>query len=246
MKTSKIFISSLLTIAFLFLNIQTASAEGLVELKLGDEGDLSDSLKIFILVALLSLAPSLFIVLTCFSQVIIILSLTRQGLGTPTLPPNQVLTGLALFITLYIMSPVISDINKEAYQPYKNGDITVEQAIEVGKKPLKEFMIKNTQTDDIKMFLDLREEKPKNVEETSLAALVPAFTLSQIAEGLFKGLMIYGGFVAIDMLVGAILMFLGMMMLPPQMISLPLKLLIFVYVGGFTNIVQMIFSSIKI
>lgn len=228
------------------MNFDFASAEGLLELKIGDKGELTDSLKIFILVALLSLAPSLLIVLTCFTQVIIILSLTRQGLGTPTLPPNQVLTGLALFITLYIMSPVISEINEVAYQPYKNGDITAEEAFEVGKTPLKEFMLKNTSTDDIKMFLKIRDEQPKNVEETSIMALIPAFTLSQISEGLFKGLMIYGGFVAIDMLIGSVLMFLGMFMLPPQMLSLPLKLLIFVYIGGFTKVVQLIFDSIKI
>lgn len=236
----------LLSLFFFFLFSTTASAEGLMELKIGNDGNLTDSVQIFIMVAILSLAPSLFITLTCFTQIIIILSLTRQGLGAPTLPPNQVLTGLALFITLYIMSPVITQINEEAYTPYKEGTITAEQAFEAGQIPLKEFMYKNTETNDLKTFLKLRNESPKNLEETSLLALIPSFTLSQISEGLFKGLMIYGGFIAIDMLMGSILMFMGMFMLPPQMLSLPLKLLIFVYIGGFGKIVELMFNSIQV
>lgn len=230
-----------------FFMTHPVHAEGLIDVKLGDQGDLTSSVKIFIMVAVLTIAPSLFIIFTCFTQVIIVLSLTRQGLGTATLPPNQVLMALALFITVYIMSPVLTQIDKEAYKPYQKGTISFEQAVEKAEVPLKKFMIKNTEDKDLRTFLKLRgDEKPKKAEDVSILAAVPAFTMSQITHGLFSGLMIYGAFIVIDMLVGSILMFMGMMMLPPQMISLPLKLLVFIYIGGFSKIVELLFNSIKV
>jgi len=247
MKTKLMTAILFFALSFFFLSIGDVHAEGLIDIKIGDQGDLTSSVKIFILVAILSLAPSLFIMVTSFTQVIIVLSLTRQGLGAATLPPNQVLVGLALFITAYIMSPVFMEINEKAYQPYEEKKITFEVAIEKAEKPLKEFMLKNTKANDLKTFLKLRgEAKPKNPDDVSILALIPAFTVSQISAGLFKGLMIYGGFVAIDMLIGSVLMFMGMFMLPPQMLSLPLKLLVFVYIGGFAKIVEMLFGSIKV
>jgi flagellar biosynthetic protein FliP len=246
-KYNKWILSLLFSFLFFFLISHPVHAEGLIDVKIGDQGDLTSSVKIFVMVAILTIAPSIFIMFTCFTQVIIVLSLTRQGLGTMTLPPNQVLVALALFITVYIMSPVITEIDQKAYKPYQEKTITFEQAVEKAEVPLKKFMIKNTEDKDLRTFLKLRgDEKPKNAEDVSILAAVPAFTLSQITHGLFTGLMIYGAFIVIDMIVGSILMFMGMMMLPPQMISLPLKLLVFIYIGGFSKIVELLFNSIKV
>lgn len=235
-------------VLFLFAQpVFAAEGNGLIDISIGDKGDMSESVKVFLLVALLSLAPSILIMFTCFTQVIIVLGLTRQALGTMTIPPNQVLTGLALFITLFIMSPVIQDIDKQAYQPYKEEKITMVEAFEKAEKPIKEFMVKNTYDKDLKMFLKIRgEEKPKNVEEVSLLTVIPAYSLSQMEKGILIGLSIYIIYTCIDILVGSILMFMGMMMLPPQMISLPLKLLVFVFIGGFSQVIDTLLNTIKV
>jgi flagellar biosynthetic protein FliP len=243
----KILLFSLVFIIF-FMNVDQAFAAsgGLLEVKVGDEGDWTSSLKIFVMVTLITLAPSFIIMFTCFPFVTIVLGLTRQALGTMNMPPNQVIMGLSLFITLYLMNPVIMQIKHDAYDPYDKGKITTEQALKVAEEPLKKFMIANTYDGDLKVFLKLRNDKlPKVKEDVSIWAAVPAFQLTQISKGFFVGLMIYAAFSFVDMIVGSILMFMGMIMLPPQMISLPLKLLIFVFIGGFGQIVEIIFNSIK-
>lgn len=222
-----------------------SDSNGLIEIKIGDSGELTDSLKVFLLVAFLTVLPSMAILLTCFVQVIIVLSLTRQALGTMNIPPNQVLTGLALFVTLFIMSPVIDEVKEVAYDPYSKGDITMMEMIEKGKVPLKEFMVENSKEDTLKMFLKLNEEKrPEKPEDIEFLTIVPAFAVSQIEKGLATGMMIYLIFSFIDVVVGSILMFMGMMMLPPQMISLPLKIIIFILIGGFTQIIQTIVDTV--
>lgn len=224
---------------------ESTLASPLINVDFNNGEGLTSSVELLILVAVLTLAPSFLILFTCFTHVIIVLGLTRQGLGTMTLPPNQVLVGLALFITIYIMSPVISEVNEVAYEPFNNEEITLQEAVVKAEKPIKEFMVKNTYEDDLKTFLKLRgDEKPENIDELSIWATVPAYTLSQITKGLFTGLMIYATFTFIDILVGSVLMFMGMMMLPPQIVSLPLKLAVFVFIGGFTQVIEIIFQSI--
>lgn len=249
MKRNRLLSALIFSFLLFFLTQQEvfASGNGLIELKIGDEGELTDSVKVMLLVTVLTLAPSILIMFTCFTHVIIVLSLTRQGLGTMTIPPNQVLVGLALFITIFIMSPVIEEVNQKAYIPYQNGELDYIEAFKEAEKPIKLFMIKNTEENDLKTILRLKnEELPTKPEDVSIWAAVPSYALSQISKGLFTGLMIYVIFAFIDALVGAILMFMGMIMLPPQMLSLPIKLLIFVYVGGFTEVIQIIFGSIKV
>ena len=241
----KSFIIPMLLFFFVFC-LNNAQAEPIgFQMQLGGEEDLTSPLKVFIMMTILALAPSIFIMFTCFTHVIIVLGLTRQALGTMTLPPNQVLTGLAIFLTIYIMMPVIEDIKEVAYDPYQNEEITFQEAIEKTEKPIKTFLVNNTYEDDLKAFVTLKgDEKPESVEDVSIWSAVPAYTLSQISKGLFTGLLIYAAFAFIDILVGSILMFMGMFMLPPQMISLPLKLLVFIFIGGFSKIVEVIFSSI--
>lgn len=205
----------------------------------------SSTIETIIGIALISLAPSLLIMFTSFTQIIITLSLTRQGLGTATQPPNQVLVGLAIFLTLYIMSPVLSTIYDNAWVPLQNNQITMQQAVDVAEPVLIRYMVDNTYTTDLQTFYALdHQTMPKNIDQVSIWSAVPAFTVSQITKGFFSGLMIYIAFLFIDMMVASVLMFMGMMMLPPQMISLPLKLLIFVYLGGFTEIIKIIFQTI--
>jgi flagellar biosynthesis protein FliP len=253
MKMGKLTI--LLTSILIFLSIPdfafaetvtNQDSNSLLELKIGDGGELTSSVKVFIMVGLLSLAPSLFLMLTCFTQVIIVLSIARQGLGTMTAPPNQVMVGLALFITLFIMNPVISDINENAWKPYNEGKIQYQEALVNAEKPLKKYMVNNTYEEHISLFLKKQDIEVKKQEDVPMQVLIPANILSQIQKGLLMGMMIYVGLSVIDMIVAAILMFMGMFMLPPQMLSLPLKILIFIFIGGFSLIVEMLFHSIKV
>lgn len=222
----------------------TDPLNGLVNVNIGD-GKLTDSLKILVVVTILGLAPSIFIMFTCFTQISIMLGLTRQALGTNNIPSNQILVGLAIFLTIYTMSPVFSEINKVAYKPYDEGKISFEQAVKKAEKPMKSFMLKNTYDADIKTMLKIKkEEKPKKPEDVSFWAATPAFILSQITKGLTSGLMIYAAFIILDFIIGSVLMFMGMMMLPPQVMSIPIKLLIFLYVGGFGKIIEIFFKSV--
>lgn len=245
MKSKKILISFIFLFFIALLTPTMASAEGLVDISIGDEGGLTDSLKIFLLVLVLSVAPALFIMVTCFTQVIIVFGLARQGLGTQTIPPNQVLVGLALFVTLFIMSPVATDIYENAYKPYDEGKITEIQAFKKAEAPLREFMTKNTNEETLATMYKLKEEKmPKDIEDVSLITLIPSYVLTQITKGFITGLALYGLFIFIDLIVGSILMFLGMIMLPPQIISLPIKLLTFLAIGGFESLIEVIYKSI--
>ncbi|QST03047.1 flagellar type III secretion system pore protein FliP (plasmid) [Pontibacillus sp. ALD_SL1] len=217
-----------------------------LQMNLGSE-DYSEPIKIFILMTVLAISPSILIMFTCFTHIIIVLSLTRQALGTMTLPPNPVLTGFALFLTIFIMMPVLDEIKTEAYVPYENEEITLKEAITTSEGTIKRFMVKNTYTDDLKAFIWMgNEEEPEKIEDVSIWTAIPAYTVSQISKGFFTGLMIYGAFAFIDILVGSILMFMGMFMLPPQMVSLPLKLLVFVFIGGFNKIIEVLFHSITV
>ncbi len=208
-------------------------------------GDRSDSIDILLLLTVLTLLPSILIMLTGFTRIIIVLSLTRNGLGLQQMPPNQVLIGLALFLTLFVMSPIISDIKENAYTPYVNERITEDQAVERALKPLREFMFKQTYKSDLRFFMSTAgiEQAVDDLESVPTKALIPAFMTSEIKRGFEMGFYIYIPFIVVDMVVASTLMAMGMMMLPPVVISLPFKLLLFVVVDGWTLTVKSLLGS---
>jgi flagellar biosynthetic protein FliP len=192
----------------------------------------------------LSVAPSVLLLATSFTKIIVVLALTRNALGLPMSPPNQVLTGLALFLTLFVMGPVFSDINEVAVQPYMDGAMTVSQAYDAGVVPLRGFLLDNTREDELQLMIGLSgEEAPASVEEVSLTTLIPAFVLSELKSAFIIGLVVFIPFLVLDMLVSASLMAMGMMMVPPTIVSLPFKLLLFVVVDGWALITTALVGS---
>ncbi len=202
------------------------------------------SIQLIIILTVLSLAPAFLILMTSFTRIVIVLSFVRNALATQQMPPNQVIIGLALFLTLFVMGPTLSDVNQNALQPYLNGSIDQTQALDAAAKPFKHFMIKQTREKDLLLFLNYsNEKKPKNVEDISLKILVPAFTISELKTAFMMGFMIFIPFLIIDMVVASTLMAMGMMMLPPVMISLPFKILLFIMVDGWYLIVKSLLES---
>ncbi len=199
------------------------------------------TLDILLMMTVLMLLPSIVVMMTSFVRIVIVLSFTRTALGTQQAPPNMVLIGIALFLTLFIMSPVISTINEEAYTPYNNGEITQEEALDRAEIPLKEFMLKQTQVSSLNLFLDMSgtpEDTP--VEDIPLTVVVPAFMTSELGRGFTAGLLLFIPFLLIDIIVASTLMSMGMIMLPPATISLPFKLLLFVSINGW----ELLFASL--
>lgn len=205
---------------------------------------MSTSIKIILLLTVLSLAPSILIMMTSFTRIIIVLSFTRSAMGTQQQPPNQVLIGLALFLTFFIMKPVISEINTVAYQPLINGEITGEEAFERGKGPLRDFMLKNTYSEDVNLFIELSgDEAPEEYDDLPMTTVIPAFITSELKRAFQMGFFIYIPFIVIDMVVASTLMSMGMMMLPPTMISFPFKLLLFILVDGWELTITTLVTS---
>ena len=195
--------------------------------------DVSTSIQILILLTILTLAPAILILMTSFTRIIVVLSFLRNAIGTQQMPPNQVLVGLALFLTFFIMSPVFSSISEEALDPYYAKEITLDEALEKGKAPLHNFLIRQTREKDIRLFLDLSQEPPpEKPEDVSFKVLVPAFVISELKTAFQIGFILFLPFVIIDMTVASVLMSMGMFMLPPMMISLPFKIILFVLVDG--------------
>ena len=206
--------------------------------------DVSVTLQLLFLMTILSLAPGILIMVTSFTRIIIVLSFVRTGLGTQSMPPNQVLVGLALFLTFFIMSPIAMDINETALQPYLAGDIAQEEALDTAVVPLKEFMAKHTREKDLALFFKYAGlEKPESIEDIPLTALIPAFAISELKTAFQIGFVIFIPFLIIDMVVASTLMAMGMMMLPPVMISLPFKILLFVLVDGWNLIIESLLLS---
>jgi flagellar biosynthetic protein FliP len=206
----------------------------------------SESLTIIIFLTLLSVAPAMLIMLTSFTRVIIVLSLTRNALGLQTIPPNQVLAGLALFITLFIMSPVITTINHDSVQPYLHNKITQTVAIQKAETPLKAWMMKQTRSAELTLFIDhSTAPKPKTPNDVGLTTLIPAFVLSELKSAFIIGFVIFIPFLVIDLIVSSSLMSMGMMMLPPVLVSLPFKILLFVLVDGWALIVKSLLTSYR-
>ncbi len=200
---------------------------------------LSASLQMLLVLTVLSIAPSILIMMTSFTRIIVVLHFVRSALGTQTTPPNQVLTGLALFLTLFIMSPVIADVNANCVQPFQQGQLTQEEALNAGLKPIREFMFEQTNRSDIRLFLDIEgEDREINSEEDiPTMVLMPAFMISELRTAFIIGFMIYLPFIIIDMVVASTLMSMGMMMLPPTTISMPFKILLFVLADGWNLVI---------
>ena len=213
--------------------------------------DASQPLEVIMLLTLIALAPSLLIMVTCFTRIIIVLGFLRTAMQTQSTPPNMVLTGMALFLTIFIMAPVFAEINEIAYQPYVNEELTTEEALEAASVPLKRFMLKQTSEDDLDFFIELSHlEEPEGgfsdeyiQNDLSLTVIIPSFMISELKRAFQMGFMIFIPFLIIDLVVGSTLMSMGMMMLPPAMISMPFKILIFVLADGWNLLIGSVVSS---
>ncbi|MBO8171005.1 MAG: flagellar type III secretion system pore protein FliP [Bacillaceae bacterium] len=209
-----------------------------------EPGDVANTVKILILITILSIAPAILVMMTSFTRIVVVLAFVRNALATQQMPPNQVLIGLALFLTFFIMAPTFSEINDQALQPYLAGELSQQEAFERAAYPIKEFMAKQTREKDLALFLNyMNAEQPQSVEDIPLVALIPAFAISELKTAFQIGFMIFVPFLVIDMVVASTLMAMGMMMLPPVMISLPFKILLFVLVDGWYLVVKSLLIS---
>jgi flagellar biosynthetic protein FliP len=204
----------------------------------------STSVTVIVAMTLLSLLPAILLTCTSFTKILVVLGLTRNALGLQQTPPNQVLAGLALFLSLFIMSPVLSSMNDTGVQPYLHGTKTSTQAWHDGIKPLKEFMFDHTDDAELTLLTDVaKRDLPKDREDVSMATLVPSFVLSELKQAFIIGFIVFIPFLVIDIVVSGALMALGMMMMPPVMVSLPFKLLLFVLVGGWGLVIKSVVAS---
>jgi flagellar biosynthetic protein FliP len=203
-----------------------------------EEGGLSGALQMMLVLTVIALCPSILIMLTSFTRILIVLHFTRAALNTQTAPPNQILIGMALFLTFFIMSPVFNQINENAIQPLNKGEITQEQALEAGIEPLRTFMMNQVKDDDLDAMAEIAGiESIATPEEVPITVLIPAFILSELRIAFWIGFLIYIPFIVIDMVVASTLMSMGMMMLPPTTISMPFKILLFVLADGWNLII---------
>jgi flagellar biosynthetic protein FliP len=206
--------------------------------------DSSNSVVIILLLTVLSIAPSLLVLCTSFTRIVIVLSLTRNALGVPSVPPQQVIVGLSVFLTLFVMGPTLGQMKEQALDPLLDGTITTSEALDAAQVPLREFLLDHTREGELEMFLDASgTETPVARDEVPLNALIPAFVLSELKSGFIIGFVIFIPFLIIDLVVSAVLMALGMMMLPPSFVSLPFKLLLFVMLDGWMLVVGTLLTS---
>jgi flagellar biosynthetic protein FliP len=204
----------------------------------------SQSIVIILLLTLLSVAPALLIMLTSFTRIVVVLSLTRNALGLQAIPPNQVVVGLALFLSLFMMTPTLKTLNETALQPFMHGKIEQGQALKNAEAPIRKFMMKQTRQGELALFIRASGDvKPKKPSDVSMTALIPAYILSELKTAFIIGFIIFIPFLVIDLIVSSSLMSMGMMMLPPVLISLPFKLLLFVMVDGWALVVRALISS---
>jgi len=206
----------------------------------------ASGLQVIFLLTILSLAPSILVMMTGFTRIIIVLSFVRNALGVQQLPPNQVLVGLALFLTFFVMSPVVDEINVTAYQPFVQSKITQEQALTSAMKPLRAFMLRQTYEKDLSLFMSLSGDQAEdNIDNIKNTVVIPAFITSELKRAFQIGFFIFIPFIIIDMIVSSTLMTMGMMMLPPMMISLPFKILLFVMVDGWSLVIKTLITGFK-
>jgi flagellar biosynthetic protein FliP len=249
MKTAiKIAVGLLLMCGALAASAQTnmAAAFGPVQITLGTNNgqpDVDMGIKVLFLLTLLSLAPSILLLMTCFTRVVIVLSFVRQALQLQGSPTNQIIIGLSLFITYFIMAPVWDDINRDAIAPYQAHQITSEQALDRAAGHMRTFMLKQTRPKDVELFVAMAKLQPTDPNALPLRVVIPSFIISELRTAFQMGFLIFVPFILIDIVVATVLMSMGMMMMPPQTISLPLKLLLFVLVDGWTLVVQSLVNS---
>jgi flagellar biosynthetic protein FliP len=224
------------TIPFPKINLDVGTAK--------DGGDVSVTLQILLMMTILSLAPSIVIMTTSYLRIIIVFHFLKSALGTQQMPPSQLLAGVALFITFFVMAPTWNKVNDEALKPLMDNKLTTQQAYDKGIEPIRQFMFKNVRDEDLELFINLsKQERPKNRTEVATYILIPAFVLSELRAGFIMGFFLFIPFIMVDMIVSSILMSMGMMMMPPMMISLPFKILLFILVDGWNLIVSSLVRS---
>jgi flagellar biosynthetic protein FliP len=220
-----------------------------VNIQVGNEGSSggTSSISILLLVTVLSIAPAFLVLMTSFTRIVIVLGFVRTSLGTQAMPPNQVLVGLALFLTLFVMSPTLATVNETALQPYLKGTITQTEAFDKAADPMKEFMFKQTNSKDLLLFMNYTgytgSAKPATYSDIPLTVMVPAFAIGELKKAFTMGFLIFIPFLIIDIVVASTLMAMGMMMLPPVMISLPFKIMLFVLVDGWYLVIKSLLLS---
>ncbi|MDE7365757.1 MAG: flagellar type III secretion system pore protein FliP [Lachnospiraceae bacterium] len=210
----------------------------------GDEGTLSGTLQMLLVLTVISLAPSILVMMTSFTRIIVVLHFVRTALGLTTTPPNNVMIGLSLFLTFFIMAPVFSKVNTEAIEPYSQGELTQEEFVEAAMQPMRDFMFNNARNEDVQLFLDIAEIDTVNSwDDIPTTVIIPAFIISELRKAFIIGFLIYIPFLVIDMVVASTLMSMGMMMLPPTTISMPFKVLLFIMADGWNLIVGQLVQS---
>ena len=235
----------LITFCLLFFAAQSVLAQGLTlpSVNLGfkttnNPTEVVSAIRVILILTVLTLAPAIMILMTAFTRIIIVLSFLRQAMGTQQMPPNQLLVGLAMFLTFYIMAPFFTQINDNAIQPYLSGAIGQEQAVENAAAPMRKFMFKQTREKDLSLFIGLSKmAKPRTRADVPISVLIPAFIISELKTAFQIGFILYLPFLVIDMVTASVLMAMGMMMLPPIVISLPFKIMLFVLVDGWALLV---------
>ncbi|BCE02747.1 flagellar type III secretion system pore protein FliP [Marinicellulosiphila megalodicopiae] len=236
----------LLLLPFVFLNASAADSSNLASDAISAVSDqtIAGPIEIIFFITLLSLAPSILIITSAFTRIIIVLSLLRQALGLQQTPPNAVLISLAIFLSFFAMRGVYTEVYEQAYQPYKSGELSFDGAIVEAQKPIKEFMIHQTRESDLKLIYELKAESlPTSIEQVNIFDLAPAFLLSELFTAFQIGFIIFLPFLLIDIIVSSLLMSMGMMMVPPMMMSLPIKLLIFILIDGWALIARSLLGS---
>jgi flagellar biosynthetic protein FliP len=222
----------------------SVSNDGITISGTDDPQEISSSIKLLLLLTVLSVLPSILIMMTSFTRIIIVFSFLRNSMGTQQIPPNQVVIGLALFLTFFIMTPTLATLNQEALEPFSRGEITIEEAMDRSSDTIKEFMIDHTRENDLALFAGIAKlEAPENLIDLPLTVVMPAFLISELNTAFRMGFMLYIPFLVIDMVVASTLMAMGMMMLPPVMISMPFKILLFLLVDGWNLLVETLIKS---
>ena len=209
-------------------------------------GDVSVAIQIVVVMTLLTLAPSMVMLMTSFTRIVIVLGFVRTAVGVPSAPSNQIIIGLAIFLTFFLMGPVFDRVNNEAIQPYLAGTMPPATAFEKAGVPLKDFMLKQTRTRDLEFFLELGRFPPTPVKDLPIRVVIPAFVISELQTAFQMGFLVFLPFLVIDFLVSSVLMALGMMMMPPSVVSLPFKLLLFVLVDGWHLVVRSLVQSFQV
>ena len=233
-------------IPLLLLLSPRADAFPLPSLGGGNPQNLSTAIQILLLLTVISLAPAILVTLTSFTRIIIVFSLLRRSMGTMQMPPNQVMIGLALFLTFFIMAPVFTQINDQALKPFMAKEISTQEAYERGVQPLRDFMLRQTREKDLALFVHFAKlERPKGPSDLPTYVIIPAFVISELKTAFQMGFLMYLPFLIIDMVVASVLMSMGMLMLPPIMISLPFKILLFVMVDGWNLVVRSLVMSFR-